>query len=280
MACPSSPWSWWREDLNARIRHEGMPVPEALNLAVQMAEALAAAHAAGIVHRDLRAQPWPNGHRTRCRSKILDFGLAKLGEITGAHSDDAIRSIEPRPPGAIPRETAGSMSPEQAEDHQGGPAVGHLQLQARCIEMVSGKRDFQGDSNLSTLAAIVGTTGNPKHHHTRRAAEDCLPLPGQGPRETLSAHRRRQTRSAGARGRPDTTPVAADRGGSSAGGYPRSDIGGLRRHSESFASASSCAAHQQETWASRLRLTSRPMEVRLSLPGTGSTRTTSTSTSN
>src|ERR1022692_4486070 len=66
------------DTLHHRIGHKGLPVPLALKYAIQIADALAAVHAIGITHRDLK----PSNIRGpgRDQSKVIDFGLAKLGE--------------------------------------------------------------------------------------------------------------------------------------------------------------------------------------------------------
>ena len=85
-----------------------LPVAEAQRLAVQIAEALAAAHRKGIVHRDLKPA---NILVNESGAKLLDFGLA---QIERASSGDATLSVALSAPGVITG-TVAYMSPEQAQ---------------------------------------------------------------------------------------------------------------------------------------------------------------------
>jgi serine/threonine protein kinase len=104
------------ETLADRIARGPIPVDEALPIAVQIAEALEAAHGQGIVHRDLKpgnVMVDPSG-----RVKVLDFGLAKAWEPTGADTGPVMTAsptLSAQMTGAgVLLGTAGYMSPEQA----------------------------------------------------------------------------------------------------------------------------------------------------------------------
>jgi serine/threonine protein kinase len=134
--------------LSELIRDKGLPLREVLQYAVQIAGALEKAHGAGIVHRDLKpANIMVTGDGL---VKILDFGLAKLTQP--AHQTKSTPSLT-QPEGIVG--TAAYMSPEQA----GGKAVDVrsdiFSFGAVLYEMVTGHPAFKGDSNISTMAAVL-----------------------------------------------------------------------------------------------------------------------------
>ena len=139
--------------LSEAIPAQGMRLTDALRAAVQIADALSAAHAAGLVHRDLK--PGNIMIDGQGRAKVLDFGLAKL--TTPAGPEDATRTL------ALGAQTeAGTimgsvpyMSPEQAEGRPVDARSDIFSFGAVLYEMVTGKRAFQGESRIQTLAAVV-----------------------------------------------------------------------------------------------------------------------------
>jgi Tol biopolymer transport system component len=137
------------ETLAARLRSGALPPDRAIDLAVQIADGLAAAHDHGIVHRDLK--PDNLFLTTTGRVKILDFGVAKL--IAAARGDDD-PTLAQTTAGAVIG-TAGYMAPEQVR----GQAVDHradiFAFGAVLYEMVSGRRAFTGGSSVEDLHAIL-----------------------------------------------------------------------------------------------------------------------------
>ena len=134
-----------------------------VDLAVQMADGLAAAHAAGIVHRDLKPD---NILVTRDgRVKILDFGLAtERGAMLGGHDASTVAGTEP---GAI-LGTVSYMSPEQARGATIlGPQSDQFALGLVLYELAASTRAFRRNSAAETLAAII--------------RDDPDPLPGTTP---------------------------------------------------------------------------------------------------
>jgi formylglycine-generating enzyme required for sulfatase activity/predicted Ser/Thr protein kinase len=137
--------------LNRLIPERGLPLEQALSYAVQFAQALAAAHAAGIVHRDIKPGNMvvtPTG-----RLKVLDFGLAKLLEPTGA--EDATRTAESAGSAGAIVGTVAYASPEQIEAKPVDARTDVFSFGVVFYEMLAGRRPFQGESQLSTLAAIL-----------------------------------------------------------------------------------------------------------------------------
>jgi serine/threonine-protein kinase len=144
----------------------GLRVPQVLKYAVQMTDALQAAHAAGIVHRDLK--PGNVMVTETGLVKVLDFGLAKLTDSsplsqTGTAGDDATRTIAQAPltvEGSIIG-TVSYMSPEQAQGKRVDSRSDIFSFAVVLYEMVTGTRAFAGDSALSTLSAILRDEARP-----------------------------------------------------------------------------------------------------------------------
>nr|MCU0247209.1 serine/threonine-protein kinase [Bryobacter sp.] len=154
--------------LEQLIPKGGMRVGELLKLAVQIADALAAAHAAGILHRDLKpVNIMVSGQGT---AKVLDFGLAKLMEReAGEGSATATMGVETEE-GTIVG-TAAYMSPEQAEARPLDRRSDIFSFGAVLYEMATGRAAFRGDSKIATLAAVL--------------RQDPPPLPAETPAELV-----------------------------------------------------------------------------------------------
>jgi len=136
--------------LRALLAADRISVRRALDLAVQLADALAAAHANGIVHRDLKPENLmvtPEG-----LLKVLDFGIAKLQGPAppGMGASREFQTEDGRILG-----TVGYMSPEQAAGRTASHASDQFALGTILYEMVTGERAWKRDTAAETLAAII-----------------------------------------------------------------------------------------------------------------------------
>ena len=143
------------DTLDHLIGRKGLRIRDVLKYAFQIADALAAAHAAGIVHRDLKPSNvivTPQGV-----VKILDFGLAKLSEPAGADAYAETLHGEGSPlteEGTI-LGTVAYMSPEQADGKKVDTRSDVFSFGSVLYEMATGQRAFAGGSKLSSLSAVL-----------------------------------------------------------------------------------------------------------------------------
>jgi serine/threonine protein kinase len=142
------------KSLDKLIPSKGLPLPEALDYAVQIASALAAAHAAGIVHRDIK--PGNAVVTAEGQVKVLDFGLAKLMErpAPGPEGETQTQKSELTEAGTV-MGTVAYMSPEQASARPLDHRTDIFSLGVVLYEMIAGKRPFRGATHVETMHAIL-----------------------------------------------------------------------------------------------------------------------------
>src|SRR5437762_67625 len=157
------------ESLADRLQKGPLPLKQAVQCGIEIAEALDKAHKNGIVHRDLKPG---NVMLTKSGAKLLDFGLAKpMLAVIGAVRSSVSGKLTP----STPTMSIAALSSPPAELTQRGMVVGTFQymapevlqgqeadarsdifaLGAMLYEMVSGKRAFAGKSQLSVMTAIL-----------------------------------------------------------------------------------------------------------------------------
>jgi serine/threonine protein kinase len=133
------------------IPKKGLPLKDAVHIAIEIADAMAAAHKAGIVHRDLKSD---NIMLTReGRVKVLDFGLAQVRaeQLNAAATETLTVRTEP----GMVMGTVGYMSPEQAEGKEVDARSDIFSFGSVLYEMLTGRRAFRRETPALTLAAIL-----------------------------------------------------------------------------------------------------------------------------
>ncbi|MEK6371437.1 MAG: protein kinase [Acidobacteriota bacterium] len=145
------------------IAQTPMAVDRFLDIAVQITSALAAAHAAGIVHRDIKpgnVMVTPSG-----TAKVVDFGLARLGaaEVRSAPDDptEAMAMSQPVTRDGAILGTAGYISPEQLQGARAGDRSDVFSLGVMFYELLAGRSPFRSTTPLATVAAILRDTPQP-----------------------------------------------------------------------------------------------------------------------
>jgi len=140
------------ETFRDRLRISAFPMKKAIDLAVQIAHGLAAAHDKGIVHRDLKPE---NLFLTRDgRVKILDFGLAKLRAVEPEDGATRTKDVVQTESGTV-LGTIGYMSPEQVRGVAIDARADIFSLGAVLYEMLAGQRAFRRETAAETMTAIL-----------------------------------------------------------------------------------------------------------------------------
>ena len=144
------------DTLAARLEKGRLPLDQALEYAIQIADALDKAHRQGIVHRDLKPG---NIMLTKSGVKLLDFGLAKLkGDAGSASTFSQMATADASKPLTAEGSIIGTlqyMAPEQLEGKDADARTDIFAFGAVVYEMVTGKKAFEGKSQVSLMAAIL-----------------------------------------------------------------------------------------------------------------------------
>ena len=157
------------ESLESQLRKGRLPLKQALEVGVQICEALEKAHRAGIVHRDLKPG---NIMLTASGAKLLDFGLAKpavatlgaqplsdKGQLTPSTPTMNLSALSP-PPGTLTQHgtivgTFQFMAPEVLQGRDADARSDIFSFGCVLFEMITGRRAFEGKSQLSVASAIL-----------------------------------------------------------------------------------------------------------------------------
>jgi serine/threonine protein kinase len=150
------------ETLRLRLSHTVLSLKQSLQIAIQIADALAAPHQVGIIHRDIKPENImlrPDGY-----VKVLDFGLAKLVEHSPSVTPEDALTRKFRTGSGVVIGTAGYMSPEQARGKTVDARSDIFSLGAVIYEMTTMQKPFDGETPSDVLAAILKSDPPPISH--------------------------------------------------------------------------------------------------------------------
>ena len=157
------------DTLGRRMKQMPLEVHETLDIAIQIATALAAAHEASVVHRDVKPDNVilrPDG-----LVKVLDFGLAKQIERRSTSSLEEIYTIpDVRTHPGLVMGTVAYMSPEQARGKLVDARSDIFSFGAMLYQMVSGRLPFIGENDIDVVGSIL-------HKEPRPLSQSVRPIP-------------------------------------------------------------------------------------------------------
>jgi len=151
--------------LRLQIMERRMSLKEALDVAIQVASALAAAHAVGIIHRDVKPENImirPDGI-----VKVLDFGLAKVMDHALVVNHAALTVPAVITDSGVVKGTTSYMSPEQARGLGIDARTDIWSLGVVLYEVIAGKAPFEEPTKSDVLASILTKQPTPLHEHSR-----------------------------------------------------------------------------------------------------------------
>jgi serine/threonine protein kinase len=163
------------QTLRQRLSNGPLPGNEVLNIATQITKALAAAHASGIIHRDIKPENVmvrPDG-----LVKVLDFGLAKLGESELAVPPSQVQTLGLQTDAGMLMGTVSYLSPEQVQREKLDHRTDIFSLGVVLYEMLAGNRPFTGDSINEILHAIL--FNDPKPIDTNHSRPELTRIVGR-----------------------------------------------------------------------------------------------------
>jgi serine/threonine protein kinase len=145
------------ETIRQRLKNGPMSIPEALEVAIQIAAGLAVAHAAGLIHRDIK--PENIIIRSDGLVKIVDFGIARFTRRRNDYFDVPSEgsAVDAKTGLGMVIGTTRYMSPEQARGQKLDARTDIFSLGAVIYETISGHSAFQGDTDSDVIAAILKT---------------------------------------------------------------------------------------------------------------------------
>jgi eukaryotic-like serine/threonine-protein kinase len=183
------------------LRRAKLPTPEALQVAVQVCAALSAAHAEGIVHRDIKLENVMLRHDGYV--KVLDFGIAKLAaplQSDGISQGETMATVETR--AGVVFGTTSCMSPEQARGLPVDVRSDIFSFGVLLYELFTGQKPFDGPSTTDIMVAILDRDSEapePRHRGAARVARrDRHEVPAEEPGGALPVRRRADGRAEGA----------------------------------------------------------------------------------
>jgi serine/threonine protein kinase/Flp pilus assembly protein TadD len=135
------------ETLKERIEHGPLPLGDAMDIALQVARGLGAAHEAGMVHRDVK--PANIMVTAKGEVKILDFGLAKLAGQAGLTKTESTVG------------TVAYMSPEQSRGEEVDRRSDIFSFSVMLYEMITGHRPFRGEHEAAIMYSVMNETPEP-----------------------------------------------------------------------------------------------------------------------